>query len=288
MARTRRPRGAARGSAGRWRAWHSFGEGGLLEDAAAGLLFAFDGRLDNRDGAAARLAGRRRRPLRRRAGFRRLARLGRSCLPRLLGPYALVVAAPAERKVWLARDPVGHRGLAFHLPPRLLLAASDEHAVAADPRVGRALDPAMVALYCSLEDRVDGRTFFRHIQQVLPGESWCVGSAHAERRLFYRPRLDSPIRRSEEWQEELRATLREAVACRLRGADRVREREGVGILLSGGLDSSADRRLRPRGPAWRPDRFLHLGFPAPSGVRRTGPGAGDRGAFRARGARRRV
>lgn len=226
--------------------WRSFGAGEIAADAEAGLVAAFDGRLDNREELRRALPE---APAALSDAFLFLAAWrawGEAGLARLLGPFAAVVAEPAERRVFLARDPVGHRGLAFHLSPRLLLAASDENAIAADPRVGRELDPAMVALYVSLEDRVDGRTFFRGIRQVLPGECWRIDAEGAASRPFYRPPLETPMRRREEWQEELRRTLRAAVACRLPGAG-----EAAGILLSGGLDSTPlaglAREARPGG-----------------------------------------
>lgn len=214
-----------------WTTPEEVGETGPRENAEAGILLAFDGRLDNRDelcralDAPAALSDAE-------LVLRAWLAWGEACLPRLLGPFALIVAAPRERLVWLARDPIGDRGLAFHLGTGLLLVASDEHAVAADPRVGRVLDESMLALYFSLENRIDGRTFFRGVEQLLPGELLRVDPERAEKRLFYRPRLDSARRTSEEWQEEFRDTLRRAVACRLRSTG------PVGILLSGGLDSN--------------------------------------------------
>lgn len=236
-----------------WHFWttpEELGERGPRAAAAAGLLLAFDGRLDNREELARQLALDR--------PAERLARLsdaelalqcwlawGEAALPRLLGPYALIVAQPRERRVWLARDPIGNRGLAFHLGPRLLLAASDEDAIAADPRVGRRLDDVQLAHYFSLEDRVDGRTFFRGVEQVLPGELLLVDGDEVERRLFYRPPLEAGPRSGEEWQEAFRDTWRQAVACRLRAPG------AAGVLLSGGLDSTPiaafAREARPAG-----------------------------------------
>lgn len=231
-----------------WHFWTTPEEAGEREPreaADAGLLLAFDGRLDNREELARALA------IDRPAGIsdaelalRAWLAWGEAALPRLLGPYAMIVARPRERQVWLARDPIGNRGLAFHLGPRLLLAASDEDALAADPRIGRRLDDAMLAHYFSLEERVDGRTFFRGIEQLLPGELLRIGPEKAERRLFYTPPRGAGPRRSEEWQEEFRDTLRQAVACRLRTTG------PAGILLSGGLDSTPiaafARQARPQ------------------------------------------
>ena len=230
-----------------WHFWttpEEVGEIGPRVGEQAGVSLAFDGRLDNRDelcralDAPADLSDAE-------LALRAWLAWGEACLRRLLGPFALIVAAPRERVVWLARDPIGNRGLAFHLGPGLLLAASDEHAVAADPRVGRELDPAMLALYFSLENRIDGRTFFRGIEQLLPGELLRVGPERAEKRYFYEPPAGAGPRRTEEWQEEFRDTLRRAVACRLRSTG------PVGILLSGGLDSNPiaalAREARPAG-----------------------------------------
>jgi asparagine synthase (glutamine-hydrolysing) len=215
-----------------WTTPEEVGEIGPRVHQASGLALAFDGRLDNREELIRALAA---PPDLSDAELALRAWLawGEDCLPRLLGPFALIAASPRERAVWLARDPIGNRGLAFHLGPGLLLAASDEHALAADSRVGRELDDSMLALYFSLENRSDGRTFFRGIEQLLPGELLRVGPERAEKRTFYRPPPPPGPRRPEEWQEEFRDTLRQAVACRLRTAG-----GKTGILLSGGLDSN--------------------------------------------------
>jgi len=235
---------------GNWHFWttpEEVGEIGPRKDEASGLLLAFDGRLDNRDEIARAL------DLEAALGslsdadlvLRAWLAFGEGALGHLLGPFALIVADPRHRTLWLARDPTGHRGLAFHLGAELLLAASDESAIAADPRVGRELDEAMVALYFSLEERTGGRTFFRRIEQILPGELLRVTPERAERRLFYQPQPECAIRRPEEWQEIFLHTLREATRCRLRS------RGPVGILLSGGLDSTPiaalARQARPAG-----------------------------------------
>ncbi len=216
-----------------WTTTEEAGESGPREDG--GWLLAFEGRLDNREELALALGlatGELSRLSDAALALRCWLAWGEDCLPRLLGPFALIAAEPRTRRLWLARDPIGHRGLAFHLGPRLLLAASDEHAVAADSRVGRELDENQLALYFSLEDRVDGRTFFRRVEQLLPGELLAVEPERSSRRLFYRPPLEGAARSSEEWQEAFRDTFRQAVACRMRGAS------PAGILLSGGLDST--------------------------------------------------
>lgn len=223
-----------------WHTWttaEELGEVGPRELPAAGLLLAFDGRLDNRAELHRALGSDRPLEALSDAELVLLAwsAWGEEAPARLLGPFALLVADTRQRLFWLARDPVGHRGLAFHLGPDLLLAASDEHAIAADPRVGDTLDENMLAQYFSLAERVDGRTFFRGIEQVLPGELLRVGPRELQRRYFYRPRLDAGWRTSEDWQEAFRETLRLAVLCRLRTPSPGQ----VGVLLSGGLDSTA-------------------------------------------------
>jgi asparagine synthetase B (glutamine-hydrolysing) len=197
------------------------------------LLF-FRGRVDNGEelwaalGAPARLAALDDGELVAAA----LERWGEDALARVLGPFALAWVDRAEQAVTLARDPLGEHGLAFHLDERRLIVASEEIGVLGHPAVGDALDESRLALYFSMEELVDGRTFFREVEQVVPGTLVRVDRAGCRRQVFWRPRPAPPFRRAEEWREAFRAMLAAATGACLRGGER------PAVLLSGGLDST--------------------------------------------------
>lgn len=206
----------------------------------------FDGRLDDRDGLAsaldldtfeaARLSDAR-------LVARALDRWGDDALDRLLGPYALLRFDPTEQTVLVARDPLGVRRLVYHQSPRVLVVASEEAAVLAtsatvgiDPRP----DEASLAAHCAVRPFPQGRTAFAAVEELPAGHRirWRregTGELARRGRSFFPQRVSRPGRDGER-VEELREILDRAVACRLRAPSGATP---PGVLLSGGLDSSA-------------------------------------------------
>ncbi|MCB1058118.1 MAG: hypothetical protein KDD11_21675 [Acidobacteria bacterium] len=219
-----------------WTTPEARGERQPLTSGDGAWWLVVDGRLDNRDELWQALDGTS-GPLRSLSDaalmLAAFERWGRACLPRFLGPFALIAWDRRRRELTLARDVMGGRGLSFHLSESLLVAASEEQAVAAHSAVDDALDPVRTALFFALEPLTTSRTFFSGVCHLAPGEALTVGPREAERWWFDQlSPAKHPPGSPEAWEERFREALAAAVTCRLRGG------EPPAALVSGGLDSS--------------------------------------------------
>ena len=164
-------------------------------------------------------------------------RWGEACLDRLRGMYAFAIWRQAERKLYVARDPMGIKplyyrsgpggvGVAFASELRGLLAFSankpeiDAHAVSQFLEFGYTFE--------------DERTIVQGVRKLPPGHLLVVSNdgAAIQRRFFVPGRGRYGSVKSADLEEELRAGLEEVVRQHL-VAD-----VPVGLLLSGGIDSS--------------------------------------------------
>ncbi len=170
---------------------------------------------------------------------------GEACLARLHGMFALALFSPGDDTLWLARDPLGMKPLYYAVVPDVGLAfASELRALLTlpgfRPRVARdALEQYLELGY--VYDRE--ATSLVGVRKLPPGHVLRVrhGQASQPRAFWQAPRPDlRDDRPLSERADEFGATLREVVAQHL-VAD-----VPVGLLLSGGLDSSVIAALAAR------------------------------------------
>lgn len=170
------------------------------------------------------------------AAWRRWAE---GCADRLRGDFAFAVWDPQARELFLARDPMGVRPLAFHTDGEgLFVFASVADAVVAQGDVPRDLDEGRIAdvLVGENEGIDQACTFYTSVQRLPPAHwlRWHAGKLALQR--YWRPigaRPSGLPRGESEWIEAQRERLDVAVRLRLRS------HRPVGSMLSGGLDSSS-------------------------------------------------
>ncbi len=219
-----------------WTTPEEVGESQPITHRSGRYHLAFDGRLDNRDEIASALglsgseaAARSDAVL----ALEALERFRSGALERFVGPFALIFVDTVERRVLLARDTLGDRGLVYTVTERALVAASEEAAVLQYPGVPSDLDDSRLALHFALREPIDDATFFRAVKQVLPGHVVTVQDGRISTARFRTVRPDRTVRstRHDDQVARFRELLAQAVSCRLRTVGR------SGVLLSGGLDS---------------------------------------------------
>jgi asparagine synthase (glutamine-hydrolysing) len=178
------------------------------------------------------------------------------CLKRLRGMYAFAWWRLAERALHLARDPLGIKPLYYSHPQTGggFVFASEIKAFMVLPGFVHEVDRRALGQFLEFGYTFEAdRTIFSSVRKLPPGHYLTVRdgiAGQAER--FFSPQLNLDHgRTSEEWQEELYATLRQVVAEHLI-AD-----VPVGLLLSGGLDSSLIAALAAK---LAPVRTLCMGF----------------------------
>jgi asparagine synthase (glutamine-hydrolysing) len=164
-----------------------------------------------------------------------LERWGDEAVPRLLGDFAFAFYDAGERRLVLARDPLGQRPLFYHRGSGFLAFASMPSGLLALPEVDKAPDETAVFAFLASLPRTGPGSFYEGIERVEPGHMVVVTPDRIERRRHWRPqprRLG--LKTFQDHVEAYRAELDAAVARRLRGAEGL-----VAAHLSGGWDSNA-------------------------------------------------
>lgn len=165
-------------------------------------------------------------------------RWGPDCVQRLSGMFAFAVADRDRGEVTLARDRFGIKPLYLAEVPGALRFASSVKALLAAGSVDTEIDPVALHHYLSFHSVVPApRTIYRGVRKLPPATVCTIDGEGRRRQHRY---WDPPFERDPEragwseldWQDALLDRLRVAVQRRM-VAD-----VPVGVLLSGGLDSS--------------------------------------------------
>jgi asparagine synthase (glutamine-hydrolysing) len=212
-----------------------------LACAHSGLALAWCGRLDNRDELLGDLEGLDGSQPDAAVALAAWRRWGERSLSRLHGPFSLALVDRRQRRVFLARDPLGQRGLAFRGDGHGLIAATEEAALLAEGSATGAPDDRALSRLFALARPEPDWTFFRDVRRVPPGAlvRWGEGRLTVER--YWEPPEVAVRRRSDaEHAEEVRSALDRAVAVRMRS------RLAPAVMMSGGLDSTSVAALMAR------------------------------------------
>ncbi|MNZ27123.1 Asparagine synthetase [glutamine-hydrolyzing] 1 [compost metagenome] len=163
---------------------------------------------------------------------------GAELLPRLNGMFAFAIWERDSRRLFLARDRLGIKPLYLSQTGERLRFASSLPALLKGGDIDPALDPIALNHYLNFHAVVPApRTLLANVRK-LPPASWMAIDAdgHSEQHVWwqldYGPHPDEMDLSLEDWEERVLDGLRDAVTIRQRAA-----RE-VGVLLSGGVDSS--------------------------------------------------
>lgn len=160
---------------------------------------------------------------------------GPECLRHLQGMFAFALWDTKRRRLFVARDRVGIKPLYYCQTPDALYFASELKAIIADPLVSREISAPALRQFFSFYYLPGEETLFKSIRKLLPGhylvaEHGCV-SIH--RYWDLRFTTERSGRSFDETVEELYGLLGSTVR------DHMIADVPVGVLLSGGVDSSA-------------------------------------------------
>ncbi|MCY1283450.1 Asparagine synthetase [glutamine-hydrolyzing] 1 [compost metagenome] len=163
---------------------------------------------------------------------------GAELLPRLNGMFAFAIWERDRRRLFIARDRLGIKPLYLSQTGQRLRFASSLPALLKGGDIDAALDPHALNHYLNFHAVVPApRTLLAGVRK-LPPATWMTLDADGRSEqqtwwnLDYGPRADEQDLSLEDWETRVLDSLRDAVAVRQRAA-----RE-VGVLLSGGVDSS--------------------------------------------------
>jgi asparagine synthase (glutamine-hydrolysing) len=159
---------------------------------------------------------------------------GLDALAKLNGMFGLAIWDASRRRLVLARDPFGIKPIYYRDTGRELSFGSEIRAIFADATVERAIDPTGLELFLMLRFVPSPWTAFRGIRKLPPGHALVCERGETRIVRFNMPSFRDLSRISpDELAEEVSVKICAAVD-RQRVAD-----VPVGVLLSGGVDSTA-------------------------------------------------
>src|SRR5215469_7124029 len=161
--------------------------------------------------------------------------LGPACLEKIHGMFAFALWDQNKRSLFLARDRVGIKPLYYATTSEGVVFGSEIKAVLADPHVKRELAPEIVDRFLTFLYVPGEETLLRGIRKLAPGHYLVVSNGQVEIRQYWDLRFHEPAEAQSLRQTESRLSdlLAESVESHMI-AD-----VPVGVLLSGGVDSTA-------------------------------------------------
>ena len=160
---------------------------------------------------------------------------GSPCIERLSGDFSFALWDAGHKQLFCARDHFGIKPFYYAQLGEVFLCSNTLNCIRLHPRVSAELNDAAVGDFLLFGLNYDNATTtFRDIQRLPPAHTLTVSPRGVQSKRYWAPPTEGRIRYSnpKEYVENFLSILETAVTDRLR-TDR------VGILLSGGLDSSS-------------------------------------------------
>jgi asparagine synthase (glutamine-hydrolysing) len=153
----------------------------------------------------------------------------------LHGSFAVAIWDTRQRRLILANDRFGMKGLYYAVLPRRLLFASEIKALLVDPELSRRLNPRGLAQFFTFSQLLGEDTLLEAVQ-LVPAAGWLTYTAdegRLSRDRYWKPDTRARVsgRSEQSVLDEIDEAFARAVARCTRGA------EQLGLSLSGGLDA---------------------------------------------------
>jgi len=162
---------------------------------------------------------------------------GQDCVLHLHGMFAFALWDNKKQELFLARDRLGIKPLYYAEDKKHFRFASSSQALLAAGGIDTEIDPIGLHHQFSLHAVIPApRTILKGIRKLAPGTTMTVSTAGKQvHRTYWQLQAARPQKALSEWEwiEQIHEALRQAVEKRKTIAD-----VPVGVLLSGGLDSS--------------------------------------------------
>ena len=161
--------------------------------------------------------------------------LGQECVRELRGMFAFAIWDSRKRRLFIARDRVGIKPVYYCQTGNAFYFASELKAIMADPAIARDVSLPAIRQSLSFYYAPGENTLFQSVKKLLPGHSITIEDGRVETGEYWdleftRERWSKPF---DEVVEELYLLIQSTVR------DHMMADVPVGVLLSGGVDSSA-------------------------------------------------
>jgi len=157
------------------------------------------------------------------------------CVSHLIGEYSFAIWNSRDKYLMLARSPLGGRPLYYHTTDRLFAFSSLPKALFTHPSIPRELNHERIADYLAQAPIESGTSFYRGIHRLHSGHLLRVDRHGLTVRNCWQPDLRREIRYScdADYVHAFNTLLDRVVS------DHLRSQSDVGVMMSGGLDSTA-------------------------------------------------
>ncbi len=161
--------------------------------------------------------------------------LGPQCIEKLRGMFAFALWDESTKTLLLARDRVGIKPLYYSLSDKAIVFASEIKAILADPAINRKLAPEIIDRFLTFLYVPGEETLLNGICKLAPGHYLVLRDGKTEIRQYWDLQFLEPSERLslKDAENELSNLFAESVELHMI-AD-----VPVGVLLSGGVDSTA-------------------------------------------------
>jgi len=160
---------------------------------------------------------------------------GEECISKLRGMYTFALWDEKNKALLIARDRVGIKPLYYYASDKALIFASEIKAILADPSVEAAVDLSILGTYLSYLYTPGEKTVFKNILKLSPGHFLSVKRGKVSVKQYWDLRFQKPpggtnlADATDRLVEILETTVRDHMISDV----------PVGVLLSGGMDSTA-------------------------------------------------
>ncbi len=162
---------------------------------------------------------------------------GDECVKYLNGMFAFAIWDRPRRRLFVARDRFGIKPLYYTLVDKALVFASELKSILKHPAVERRIDFVAFNEYLSFEYVPSPRTIFKGIHRLEPGHVLVADDSGVDVKRYWDMSLAKSERRPpvswRDFKDQLLVKLKQAVEKEMLSD------VPVGVLLSGGIDSSA-------------------------------------------------
>jgi asparagine synthase (glutamine-hydrolysing) len=181
-------------------------------------------------------------------------RYGEQCLAHLQGMFAFAIWDTRRRTLFIARDRLGIKPLYYRLNQNTLIFASEIKALLALDATPPYVDRQALHDYLTFRYTISPHTMFHGIKKLPPAHSMLLSESGVKLERYWVPDYRKKERMSdEEWLQALRELVSETIFSHLVSD------VPVGVLLSGGLDSSVVAAVMQAGLT-RPIKTFSVAF----------------------------
>ena len=143
---------------------------------------------------------------------------------------------------WFVLAILGDRTLFYAFHRSSLLVASEPWAVVGAGKIPGEFNESAIAHFFALRATEDGQTLFKEVYELLPAHVMIVNATGSKTRRYWQPDPNKRFlgKSDGEYAEQFRTLLEDSIRSRLRSVT------PVGVLMSGGLDSTSIACLAAR------------------------------------------